>query len=346
MFVDRAQIVIKAGNGGNGCCSFRREAFVPRGGPNGGDGAKGGDVIFAGETGQQSLADFIFNRRFLAPNGGDGKGKDMHGRNGKNLLIKVPLGTLVYNDDTGDLLADINEAGKEIVVAVGGKGGRGNSRFATSMNRAPREHEPGEKTEEIPIRLELKMVADIGLVGYPNAGKSTFLTAVSNAKPKVAPYPFTTLHPVIGVMDFPDFVTYSIADIPGLIDGAHLNVGLGHYFLRHIERTQMLLYVLDMGGVDGRKPVDDLKILQHELEEYMSGLSKRAKIILANKMDLPEAAENLEELQLDEAAEGLVILPISAATDKSFDKVKQELRTVLEEVMARAEAPEYEKYSL
>lgn len=342
MFVDRAEITIKPGDGGNGCCSFRREAFIPKGGPNGGDGAKGGDIIFVGDSGEQSLVDFVYNRRFVAPNGGDGKGKDMHGRNGKTLRIKVPLGTLVYNKDTDDLLADIDEAGKEVVVAVGGRGGRGNARFATSVNRAPREHEPGEKTEPLEVRMELKMVADIGLVGFPNAGKSTFLSDVSNAHPKVAPYPFTTLHPVIGVMEFPDFHKVSIADIPGLVDGAHLNVGLGHFFLRHIERTKMIVYVLDMAGVDGRNPVDDLIILQKELEEYMKGLSKRALVILANKMDLPESAENLEELQLSDAAEGLEIIPLSAATDKDFDFVKQRLRDLVAEVMEKENLPEYQ----
>jgi len=219
----------------------------------------------------------------------------MHGRRGKDVVVNVPCGTLVYDSDTGDLLADINEAGQRIVMAKGGRGGRGNARFATSSNRAPREHEPGEKCSVLNLRLELKLIADVGLVGYPNAGKSTFLSAVSNAKPKIAPYPFTTLHPVIGITDFDDFRTLQIADIPGLIDGAHLNVGLGHYFLRHIERTKVLVYVIDMACVDGRKPIDDLHILQNELEEYMGGLSERAKIILANKMDLPEARENFEE---------------------------------------------------
>ena len=343
MFVDRAEITIKAGDGGDGCCSFRREAFIPKGGPSGGDGAPGGNIIFIGDPGELSLANFVFNRRFVAQNGGDGKSKDMHGRRGKDYYIKVPLGTLVYDADSEQLLADIDEEGKEVTVAVGGRGGRGNARFATSTNRAPREHEPGEKTDPIEIRMELKMVADIGLVGYPNAGKSTFLGAVSNAHPKVAPYPFTTLHPVIGVMEYPDFKRYTVADIPGLIDGAHLNVGLGHYFLRHIERTKMLVYVLDMAGVDGRKPVEDLKILQNELEEYMQGLSVRAKVILANKMDLPESAENLEELYLEEAAEGLTIIPLSAATDSSFDVVKTQIREILEETIAKQDTP-YDTY--
>ena len=241
MFIDKATISIKAGNGGNGCCSFRREAFVPKGGPNGGDGAPGGDVIFVGDPGQLTLLDFLYNTRFAAQDGGNGKGKDMHGRRGKDLRIKVPVGTIVRIAETGDLLADINEPFKEAVVAKGGKGGRGNARFATSVNQAPREHEPGEIVDPIEVSLELKIVADIGLVGYPNAGKSTLLSDLTNANPKIAPYPFTTLNPVVGIMEFEDFGKITMADIPGLVDGAHENVGLGHEFLRHIERTKMLV---------------------------------------------------------------------------------------------------------
>ena len=248
MFIDKAQITIKAGNGGNGCCSFRREAFIPKGGPDGGDGGDGGNVVFAAAPGEQSLQDFIFNHRFAAQNGQPGKGKDMHGRNGADVIIKVPPGTLIRNAETGELLADIDSPDKSVTVLYGGKGGRGNRKFATSVNRAPREHEPGEKTEPMEVELELKMLADIGLVGFPNAGKSTLLSCISNANPKIAPYPFTTRHPVIGLVKMPDFSTYLVADVPGLLDGAHENVGLGHEFLRHIERTRMLLYVLDKIG--------------------------------------------------------------------------------------------------
>lgn len=328
MFVDQAEITIKAGDGGNGCCSFRREAFVPKGGPNGGDGAPGGDVIFIGDTGEQSLATFIFNRRFVAENGGSGSGKDCHGRRGRDLYVKVPLGTLVYNRDTGDILADIDKAGQEVVIAVGGRGGRGNARFATSTNRAPREHEMGEKVEPIDLKLDLKMVADVGFVGYPNAGKSTLLGAISNAKPKVAPYPFTTLHPVVGVCEYPDFKKILVADVPGLIDGAHLNVGLGHYFLRHIERTKLLLYVIDMAGVDGRKPIEDYRILKNELEQYMEGLSDRAMLIVANKMDLPESKANYEEF-ICELEDKIEVLPMSAATDSDLSPIKNKIRELV-----------------
>ena len=342
MFVDRAEITVKAGNGGNGCCSFRREAFVPKGGPNGGDGGDGGDVIFVASTGELTLSDFVFNRHFSAENGGDGRSKDMHGRRGQNLVIKVPLGTITRNKETGDVLADIDEAGAEVVIAKGGHGGRGNARFATPSNRAPREHEPGEVTEPLELGLELKLIADVALVGYPNAGKSTLLSRISNAHPKVAAYPFTTLHPVIGVMEYPDFRKVTVADIPGLIDGAHLNRGLGHYFLRHIERTKILIYLVDLGGVDGRDPNEDVRILKNELEAYMEGLSSRAKIVLANKTDLVENQDAIDDFILN-AEDGLEVIPISAMNDASFDRVKQRIRELLDELAAQQQAEEWKR---
>ncbi len=342
MFVDRAEITVKAGNGGNGCCSFRREAFVPKGGPNGGDGGDGGDVIFVASTGELTLSDFVFNRHFSAENGGDGRSKDMHGRRGQNLIIKVPLGTIIRNKETGDILADIDEAGAEVVIAKGGHGGRGNARFATPSNRAPREHEPGEVTEPLELGLELKLIADVALVGYPNAGKSTLLSRISNAHPKVAAYPFTTLHPVIGVMEYPDFRKVTVADIPGLIDGAHLNKGLGHYFLRHIERTKLLIYLVDLGGVDGRDPNDDVRILKNELEAYMEGLSSRAKIVLANKTDLVEDQDVIDDFILN-AEDGLEVIPISAKNDDSFEQVKQRIRELLDELAAQQQAEEWKR---
>ena len=342
MFVDRAEITVKAGNGGNGCCSFRREAFVPKGGPNGGDGGDGGDVIFVASTGELTLSDFVFNRHFSAENGGDGRSKDMHGRRGQNLVIKVPLGTIIRNKETGDILADIDEAGAEVVIAKGGHGGRGNARFATPSNRAPREHEPGEVTEPLELGLELKLIADVALVGYPNAGKSTLLSRISNAHPKVAAYPFTTLHPVIGVMEYPDFRKVTVADIPGLIDGAHLNRGLGHYFLRHIDRTKLLIYLVDLGGVDGRDPNDDVRILKNELDAYMEGLSSRAKIVLANKTDLVENQDAIDDFILN-AEDGLEVIPISAKNDASFDQVKQRIRELLDELAAQQQAEEWKR---
>ncbi|MBO7147309.1 MAG: GTPase ObgE [Lentisphaeria bacterium] len=344
MFVDKAQITIKAGDGGNGCCSFRREAFIPKGGPDGGDGATGGNVVFVAAPGEQSLQDFLFNRRFAAKNGGNGKGKDMHGRNGADVIIKVPPGTIIRRVDTDEVLADIDTIDKQVVVLRGGKGGRGNARFATSVNRAPREHEPGEKTEPVLVELELKLIADVGLVGFPNAGKSTLLSALSNAKPKIAPYPFTTRHPVIGTVEMPEFKSFLMADVPGLLDGAHRNVGLGHEFLRHIERTKILLYVLDMAGIDGRNPVDDLTVLQNELELYLKGLSSRAVYVIANKMDLEESQENLKVLKR-KFGRKIKILPISAATDESFDKLKKTIWEALLEARENENKKDYEKYA-
>lgn len=329
MFVDKAIITVKAGDGGKGCCSFRREAFIPKGGPDGGDGGNGGNVVIVAAPGEQSLQEFVYNRHFEAEKGIDGKSKDMIGRRGKDVKIKVPPGTIVRNSFTGEVLADIDTPDKEVIIARGGKGGRGNSRFATSVNRAPREHEPGEKVEQIELELELKLIADIGFVGFPNAGKSTLLSVLSNANPKIAPYPFTTLHPVIGVMSFPDEKNILLADVPGLLDGAHRNVGLGHTFLRHIERTKMLCYVLDSAGVDGRDPVSDLKILKNELEHYMKGLSKRVGVVIANKNDLEESKEKIKEIKRH-LPRGVKFIALSAATDGSFEDLKLLLRETLE----------------
>ena len=312
MFVDKATITVKAGDGGHGCCSFRREKFVPRGGPDGGDGGGGGHVILRATTSQQSLQDLMYNRHYAAPNGPNGKGKDMHGRKAADVELTVPVGTLVYDRNTQELLVDLAEDNMTFIVARGGKGGRGNARFLSNFNRAPKNSEPGEPGEEKEIFLELKTIADAGLVGYPNAGKSTLLRAISSARPKVAAYPFTTLHPNVGVVESPDFTRLTVADIPGLIDGAHANVGLGHAFLKHIERTHLLIFVLDMAGTDGRLPWDDLRHLREELELYMKGLSSRPAIILANKMDVPVAAENLELLRDELSSEVTEIIPISA----------------------------------
>ena len=325
MFVDRVKISVKGGRGGNGCVSFHREKFVPRGGPDGGNGGNGGSVVLKADANEQSLIDLSYNRHYDAPNGPNGKGKNMYGRNADNVVVKVPVGTVVYDEETGEFLGDLETAGMELVVAQGGKGGKGNAAFATSGNRAPRICEEGTDGEEKLLLLELKTIADVGLVGYPNAGKSTLLRALSAARPKVAPYPFTTLHPMVGVVEYEDFSRLTVADIPGLIDGAHRNVGLGHHFLRHIERTHLLVYVLDMAGIDGRTPWEDFRHLQNELELYMKGLSKRPALIAANKMDLPESAENLALLRDELASEVIDIVPISA--DKcELDDLKALLR--------------------
>lgn len=312
MFVDKASITVRAGNGGHGCCSFRREKFIPRGGPDGGDGGDGGNVVFRSSVGEQSLVDYVYTRHFAAANGIGGKGKNLHGRRADDLELVVPAGTVISDAETGEVLADLDMDGMTFVAAYGGKGGRGNPRFVTRTNRAPHECEAGGEGEVRKLSLELKTIADIGLVGYPNAGKSTLLRAVSSARPKVAPYPFTTLHPVVGVVEYPDYTTLTVADIPGLIDGAHENIGLGHAFLKHIERTSVLAVVLDTAGVDNRKPWEDYFSLMRELELYMRGLSSRPKLVVANKMDLPESAANLEILRGELSAENVSIIPVAA----------------------------------
>ena len=315
MFVDKTEITVKSGDGGNGCCSFRREKYVPKGGPDGGDGGNGGDVILESTTSEQNLNALIYRRRYAAANGPGGQGADKHGRNAEAITVKVPVGTIVRDADTGEILADLDLPGAKVVVARGGRGGRGNARFATSTNRAPRQRELGFPGEEKRLELELKLIADAGLVGYPNAGKSTLLTRISGARPKVAAYPFTTLHPVIGVVEYPDYARINVADIPGLIDGAHENVGLGHEFLRHIERTKVLIFVLDMGGVDGRSPADDYENLKKELDLYKTGLASRPALIAANKMDLPEAEENLKFLLRQLGPDAPPVYPLSPERD-------------------------------
>ena len=315
MFVDKTDITVRSGDGGSGCCSFRREKYIPKGGPDGGDGGDGGDVILESTTNEPNLNSFVYRRRYAAKNGPAGQGADKHGRNAEAVVVPVPVGTVVRDFDTGELIADLDHIGARAVVAKGGRGGRGNARFATSTNRAPRYRELGQPGEERHLDLELKVIADAGLVGYPNAGKSTLLTRISGARPKVAAYPFTTLHPVVGVVEYPDYARLTVADIPGLIEGAHDNVGLGHEFLRHIERTKVLIYVLDMAGVDGRTPWEDFASLKQDLELYQSGLSARPALIAANKMDLPEAAENLIRLKAELGPDAPPVYPIAAGAE-------------------------------
>ena len=339
MFVDRARIYVYAGGGGDGCASFRREKHVPRGGPDGGDGGSGGSVVFRAVTGEQSLVNLHFRQHWKAERGIHGMGKKRHGHRGADCIVEVPLGTLVWDDETDEFLVDLTEPGQEFVVAKGGQGGRGNCRFVSSTNRAPTTATEGRPGEERRLRVVMKTIADVGLVGYPNAGKSTLVTAISDAHPKTAPYPFTTLHPNVGVVEFPDFFRYTVADIPGLIDGAHENVGLGHDFLRHIERCHILAYVLDMGGVDGRDPLEDLRHLRSELELYQEGLSERPCILVANKMDLPAAAENLARLR---QAEPYPIVPVSAEIEENTQAVTKILRELVTKTR-EAQAQEKEK---
>jgi len=330
MFIDRLTITVEAGHGGKGSGSFRREKFIPRGGPDGGNGGRGGDIILFASSGEQSLIDLRFKPQWKAERGGDGGSRHKNGANGETCKIKVPVGTLIFDHDSDELLCDLNQDGQEYLAVRGGRGGKGNLHFVSSVNRAPRQFQPGEEGEGKTLDLELKIVADAGLVGFPNAGKSTFLRAVSAARPRTASYPFTTLNPNVGVIETEDYRRFTIADIPGLIDGAHQNVGLGHEFLRHIERCRIFCYVLDMGGSDGRDPLRDLQVLRDELERYEPGLSKRPSLLLANKIDLPEAEENLRRLQ--ESEKNVRIMPICAELALHTDEVILALRQMLDQL--------------
>ncbi len=361
MFVDRIRIFAQGGNGGRGCVSFRREKFVPRGGPDGGDGGRGGDVILHADQHTDNLTALFYEPLLKAKKGGHGQGKKMHGRSAPSKIVKVPVGTVVYrqedvpnesaesfalqNDaspvapedsapktkrqkEEAHPIADLARDGEEFVLCRGGGGGKGNVHFKSSRNRAPREYTEGGEGEQGSFLLELRTIADAGLVGYPNAGKSTLLSKISAAHPKIASYPFTTLHPIIGVLNFPGFRRARVADIPGLIEGAHRNLGLGHDFLRHITRCRLLLFVLDMGGSEGRHPVEDLQHLRREIDLYDKRLSQRSWRIIANKMDLPGAAENLAALrQSFPAAE---ISAISAANGTGIQGLKTELEKWLD----------------
>lgn len=291
-FVDSVVVQARAGSGGNGCVSFRREKFVPHGGPNGGDGGRGGHVIFRVSHDENSLIRLYYAPHPRGEPGGSGKGKDLHGRNGKDKIVNVPRGTEIWSEDN-QLIADLVEDGKELIVAHGGKGGLGNSHWKSATHQAPREHTDGKPGEELKLRLELKLMADAGLIGFPNAGKSSLLTQLSDAHPKIAAYPFTTLNPIIGTLIFEDYSRLTVADIPGILKGAHEGVGLGHAFLRHVERARYLVYVVDMAGVDNRSPITDYRDLTEELRLYNERLATHPSLVVANKMDLPEAQENL-----------------------------------------------------
>ncbi|MEW5899603.1 MAG: GTPase ObgE, partial [Bacillota bacterium] len=311
MFYDTAKIYVKAGDGGNGCVSFRREKYIPEGGPDGGDGGRGGNVVFRADEGLRTLVDFHYQRRYLAGRGQHGKGKNMHGRSGEDLVVRVPAGTVVRDAQSGMVLADLVRDGQEVVVARGGRGGRGNARFAGPKNKTPVFAEKGEPGEERWLELELKLLADVGLVGFPNAGKSTLISRVSRARPKIADYPFTTLVPNLGVVTLGEGVSFVIADIPGLIAGAHQGAGLGHRFLRHTERTRLLVHVIDVAGVEGRDPLEDFYVLNRELFLYNPLLAQKVQLIAANKIDLPGAGENLQRLQKTLGAQ-YEIFPLSA----------------------------------
>lgn len=313
MFVDQVKIYVKAGNGGDGMVAFRREKFVPNGGPAGGDGGKGADVVFVVDEGLRTLVDFRFKRIFKAEHGEHGMSKSMHGRGAEDLVVKVPQGTIVKDIDTGEIIADLVAHGQRAVIAKAGRGGRGNKRFATPANPAPELSENGEPGQERNVQLELKVLADVGLVGFPSVGKSTLLSVVSAARPKIAAYHFTTIVPNLGMVDAGDGRSFVMADLPGLIEGASQGVGLGHQFLRHIERTRVIVHVIDMSGSEGRVPYEDYMAINIELEQYNLRLMERPQIIVANKMDMPDAEENLNEFKT-KIAEDIPVFPISAVT--------------------------------
>ena len=323
-FVDRAKIVIKSGDGGDGCSSFHREKFVQRGGPDGGDGGNGGNVVLYADAGMNTLLDFKFARFYRAQNGESGRSKLQRGKNGDDLVIKVPVGTIVKDISSGKIIADMNVSGKTRIVLHGGRGGKGNARFATPTKQSPKFSQPGQKTLEHEIELELKTIADVGLIGLPNVGKSTILSVLTNAKPKIANYHFTTLTPNLGVVKRYDS-SFVLADIPGLIEGAADGAGLGHDFLRHIERTRMLVHVLDISGSEGRNPVDDYRRINSELEKYSKRLAQLPQIIAANKMDITGADENLELLKKEVENDGVKVFPVSAAAVKGFDALLDEI---------------------
>lgn len=334
MFVDQAKIFIKAGKGGDGMVAFRREKFVPAGGPAGGDGGKGADVIFEVDEGLSTLMDFKYQRHFKAEPGENGMSKGMHGKSAEDLVIKVPPGTTVKRLDTGEQIADLIHHQQQAVIARGGRGGRGNVRFASAKNPAPNISENGEPGEEFEVSLELKVLADVGLLGYPSVGKSTLLSVISAAQPKIADYPFTTISPNLGVVDLKDGRTFTVGDMPGIIEGAAGGVGLGLDFLRHIERARVLLHVIDMGGFEGRDPFEDYQTLQDELENYDGYLLERPMLIVANKMDMPEAQDNLERFKVDLQSSDLPnheIIEISAVTHQGIKELLEKTYEALQD---------------
>ncbi|MFM1652376.1 GTPase ObgE [Brevibacillus sp. B_LB10_24] len=329
MFVDQVKIYVKGGDGGNGAVSFRREKYVPLGGPAGGDGGRGGNVVFVVDEGLRTLIDFRYQRHFKAARGENGRNKSQHGAGAEDLVVRVPQGTVVSDADTGEVIADLTEHGQRAVIAKGGRGGRGNIRFATSVNPAPEIAENGEPGQERNVVLELKLLADVGLVGYPSVGKSTLLASVTAARPKIGAYHFTTITPNLGVVDLGE-QSFVLADLPGLIEGAHEGVGLGHQFLRHVERTRLIIHVLDMAGSEGRDPYEDYVRINEELKRYNARLEDRPQIIAANKMDLPDAEEHLARFR--EKVPDARIYTISAATRQGVNELMRAAANLLAEL--------------
>ncbi len=325
-FIDKAKIHVKAGDGGNGCVAFRREKFVPLGGPAGGNGGKGGDVILKADKRLQTLMDFKYKIHFKAKKGQHGSGSNKHGKSGEDLILKVPVGTVVKDAETGELIADLTEDGQEVVVAKGGKGGRGNAAFKSATNQAPDYAEEGEKGEERWIELELKLLADIGIIGFPNAGKSTLISVLSHAKPKIADYPFTTLTPVLGVVEIDVGKSLVLADIPGLIEGASKGAGLGHEFLRHIERTKFLIHIIDISDFREREPLEAFDIINREMESYSPELLKKPQIVVGNKIDILSDRGEIDKLKKAFEERGYTFIPVSLATKEGIDQLKKSLK--------------------
>ena len=332
MFIDRAKIHVKAGDGGNGVTAFRREKFVPRGGPSGGDGGVGGSVWIEADEGLNTLLHLRYNPEHKAERGKHGEGSNRHGRDGEDAVVKVPVGTQIYDAGTNELLFDFTEPAQRYLAAKGGKGGWGNSHFATPTRRAPRFHYNGRPGEERELQLELKLIADVGLVGFPNAGKSTLISVISAAKPKIADYPFTTLEPNLGVVDMGDYRTFVVADIPGLIEGASEGAGLGDRFLRHVERTKLILHLVDVSSLSGRDPVEDYRIINRELANYNQELAERPQIVVATKIDALDEPERLESLKNEAIQDRKAFFAISSVTNAG---VKELVRAVADMVFAR-----------
>lgn len=330
-FLDRARIVVKGGDGGNGVTAFRREKFVPHGGPSGGDGGRGGSVYLEATDQLNTLLQFRFNPEYRGGRGGHGEGSNRHGKDGEDVTILIPVGTLVMDAETDELIHDFTEIGERIVIAKGGRGGLGNAQFATSTNRAPRYHQDGKPGEVRTLQLELKLIADVGLVGFPNAGKSTLISRISAAKPKIADYPFTTLEPNLGVVSYGEYKTFVVADIPGLIEGAHEGIGLGLDFLRHIERTKLLLHVVDVSST-GRDPVDDFEKISRELELYKAELLDKPQMVVASKMDALDEPERLKRLKAFCEERGLELLEISSVTGRGIQDLIYRLGHLVEEI--------------
>lgn len=331
MFVDRVKIHVKGGNGGNGCVSFYRAKYVTNGGPDGGDGGKGGDVIFVTDEGLNTLMDFRYKRVFKAENGQDGGKRNCFGANGSDVVIRVPVGTIIREANSNKIMADMTQRDEKKVLIKGGKGGKGNQHFATPTRQAPRYCERGRLSKEYDLILELKLIADVGLIGFPNVGKSTLLSMVTNANPKIANYHFTTLSPNLGVVRSKWGTDFVMADIPGLIEGASEGVGLGHEFLRHVERTKVFIHVVDTAGLEGVDPLENIEKINNELEKYKEGLSKRPMVIACNKMDLPEAQEHYEEIKAKYEPMGVKVFPISAATNSGLDELLQVVADILKD---------------